>query len=116
VASKQALRIAAKYNIGLLANEQDEVLGSIVKTVLFLLEQADTRSWETLPSQLAMLRIPLTVGTHDVELLIDDGSTSHRHTLLDANIDNIGQKIYKTLRTGPGAPSYPQPDGRLSGL
>lgn len=116
VASKQALRIAAKYNIGHLAGEQDEVLGSIVKTVLFLLEQADTRSWETLPSQLAMLRIPMAIGTHDVELLIDDGNTSHRHTLLDIHINKAGQKIYKTLRTGPGAPNYPQPGSRLSGL
>jgi len=104
LATKQALRTAAKYNIGQAAEEQDEVLGSIVKTVLFVLEQADTRSWETLPEQLALVRIPLTPGNHNIELSVSDGAIRHERRILDINVQP-GQKIYRALRVGAGSPS-----------
>lgn len=104
IAAKQALRIAAKYNLGKSASsEYGEVAGSLIRTLLFLLEQADTRSWETLPAQLSLVRIPMKAGSHTVSLSVRDGSGLH-----SLRIDDIrtfpGRRSFRLLRTGIDSP------------
>jgi hypothetical protein len=100
IAAKQALRIAAKYNIGESASsEYGEVAGSLVRTLLFLLEQADTRSWETLPAQLSLVRIPVKAGIHSITLATRDGSGLHSLRIDDIRIFP-GRRSFRLLRTG----------------
>ncbi|MEE9319272.1 MAG: hypothetical protein V3U76_02390 [Granulosicoccus sp.] len=100
IAAKQALRIAAKYNIGeSVGDEYGEVTGSLVRTLLFLLEQADTRSWETLPAQLSLVRIPMTAGTHTVVLNIRDSTGIHSTQIEDIRTFS-GRRSFRLLRTG----------------
>ncbi len=78
IAARQAVRAGTKYQIGRAARREDEVLGAFVTGLLFLLERADTRSWETLPGELIMVRVGLPAGTHDVAFTLDDGGPLRR--------------------------------------
>ena len=50
------------------ADKQHEALGKLVNLAGVLTEQADTRSWQTLPNQIFMVRMPLPAGTHTLNL------------------------------------------------
>jgi len=65
-------------------------------SLLFLLEEADTRAWETLPGQLTLVRVPLDAGTHDLRLDIDSNAYS---TSLGSITIRPGQRVFRRLRT-----------------
>lgn len=67
---KYGTRLALKDQLGDAAHREDALLGGLVRVMLFVLEQADTRSWETLPGSLALVQLPLEPGVHDVTLSI----------------------------------------------
>ena len=50
------------------ANKKNEALGLLVNLVGAVTEQADTRSWQTLPNQIFMVRMTLPAGTHTLNL------------------------------------------------
>ena len=104
LAAKQILRIAAKREISrAVAHKNGDIVGSLVQTLLFVLEQADTRSWETLPAHLALVRIELEPGTHNIELAVRDGG--QRSTIVLRNVQiNSGQRVFRAARVGSGAP------------
>lgn len=105
VALRQALRLAAKHNIAESIEDKDEVLGALAKVLLLALEQADTRSWETLPAYLTLLRVPLEPGKHSVSLDVkaDDSSLAIEHQrVFDVELAP-GQRQYKLIRTGIAA-------------
>jgi len=103
IAVRHALRLAAKHNIADSVEDKDEVAGALVRLLFVALEQADTRSWETLPAYLTLLRVPLEPGKHSVslDLFIDDlaRATVDHQRKFDINIAP-GQRIYKLIRTG----------------
>jgi hypothetical protein len=103
LAARQALRLAAKHNIAESIEDKDPLAGALVKILLVALEQADTRSWETLPAYLTLLRVPMKPGRHSVslEVLVDDASVAqidHRR-IFDVNLAPR-QRQYKLIRTG----------------
>ena len=71
--------------------EKNETLGLLTNLVGVLTEQADTRSWQTLPNQIFMVRMPLPEGTHTL-----------KYSFLDANGQvrrSVTGQIWKLLRT-----------------
>ena len=62
------LRAVGKYLIYREANKQHEALGILANLAGVVSEQADTRLWKTLPNQIYMVRMPLPVGTHTLNL------------------------------------------------
>lgn len=50
------------------ANQQGELAGRLVNLLNVVTESADTRSWQTLPNQIFLLRLRLPAGTHNVTL------------------------------------------------
>ncbi|MBF0101987.1 MAG: hypothetical protein HQK77_13880 [Desulfobacterales bacterium] len=74
IIAKEIARLAAKEAIAkAIENNNNELAANVVRLVFFLLEEPDTRSWETLPAFLTLVRIPLTPGLHDIRLnLVDD--------------------------------------------
>jgi uncharacterized protein len=52
------------------------VAGLFARIALLGADTADTRSWETLPARLSVLRVPLDPGTHDIVL---SSRGVHRH-------------------------------------
>ena len=62
------VRTVGKYLIYRKANKENEALGLLVNLAGVVTEQADTRSWQTLPNQIFMVRMPLPAGTHTLNL------------------------------------------------
>lgn len=98
----QALRLAAKKGIADAITDENEVLGALATVFFYATEQADTRSWETLPAQLSMVQIPLEPGTHSLDFQVRINDTLH-----DLRLDNIvikpRQTSYRSIRLGSGA-------------
>lgn len=62
------VRAVGKYLIYRKANKENEALGLLVNLAGVVTEQADTRSWQTLPNQIFMVRMLLPAGTHTLNL------------------------------------------------
>jgi len=65
---KTFLRALAKYGASRVAEKQDQTAGAIVNLLGVLTERADTRCWLTLPNRLAMARLRLPVGVHEIRI------------------------------------------------
>ena len=79
------LRGVGKYLLTRQAGKKNEALGLLTNLAGVLTEQADTRSWRTLPNQIFMVRMPLPAGTHTLNL-----------SFLDAN----GRGPWESIRAG----------------
>jgi hypothetical protein len=93
---KETARVAAKEAIA--QNVKDDEAEILVRIVLFLLEQPDTRSWETLPGYLTLVRIPVAPGKHQLTINISDGPGGYV-SLPDINI-NPGQFYFYSIFSG----------------
>jgi uncharacterized protein len=91
--ARQALRAGAKEAISQKVGEKNELGEALVRVFLFLLEEADTRSWETLPGDLTLIRMTLYAGVHD--LVISSGGS--RPVQLKIDIPE-GKRLYRSLR------------------
>lgn len=100
VAAKQALRVVAKQGLGQAAAREDQVLGALVDAVLFLLEEADTRGWGTLPATLSLVEVKLAPGRHDVAVTLGGYGAPRRIELggLDVRAET---PAFVALRDGP---------------
>ncbi|MCY3740197.1 MAG: hypothetical protein OXH00_04170 [Candidatus Poribacteria bacterium] len=67
-------RALGKYLLTRQAGKKNETLGLLTNLVGVLTEQADTRSWRTLPNQIFMVRMPLPAGTHTLNLSFLDAN------------------------------------------
>lgn len=98
LATKQIARIAAKKALVDVASKEDELLGGIVQILMFATEQADVRSWETLPAWFSLIRVPLVEGQQSVTLRIQHDGVERLVELGDFNIQ-AGQLHFATYRT-----------------
>ncbi|MGQ7847883.1 hypothetical protein ACUNV4_25540 [Granulosicoccus sp. 3-233] len=103
IAARQALRIAAKYSVSDAIAEQDALAGNIARLIFLAIEQADTRSWETLPAWLTLVRTQLPPGSHTLQLQVSGdeltpGRVTQRRTLeLELS---PGERHFKLIRLG----------------
>lgn len=103
IAATQILRIAAKKELARALEKRADGFGGLITAVMFLTEQADTRSWETLPAQMSMVQIPLDAGSHDINLLVRYGSREYLLSIPNVEIAS-GKITYRSIRAGSGAP------------
>ncbi len=69
IIAKQSIRIATKEAISQsVGNKNDVAAEALVRVALFLLDEPDTRSWQTLPGRLTLVRIPLPAGRHRLQV------------------------------------------------
>ena len=68
------VRGVGKYLVTRQAGKKNETLGLLTNLAGVLAEQADTRSWQTLPNQIFMVRMPLPAGTHTLNLSFLDAN------------------------------------------
>ncbi|MBN2420350.1 MAG: hypothetical protein JXL81_13255 [Deltaproteobacteria bacterium] len=92
--TRQALRAGIKESIADKVGEKNEFAEILVRALLFVSEEADTRSWETLPESLTLIRVTLDPGVHDI---IVSTEYSQRVILRDIDIQD-GKRIYRSLR------------------
>ena len=83
------IRALGKYWVTQQANKQHEALGLLTNLAAVVTEQADTRSWQTLPNQIFMVRIPLPAGTHTLNLsfLGKNGGVGRRDAVPEIKIN-----------------------------
>jgi len=99
--ARHVARSAVKYNIAHSVSREDALAGELVKLLLFALEQADTRSWASLPATLTLVQIPLPSGQHDIELDLSGGAAIGRvRTRLDATPIRAGRRTFRSVRPG----------------
>ena len=67
-------RALLKYLAYREANKQHEALGLLANLAGVVTEQADTRSWQTLPNQIFMVRMSLPEGTHTLNFSFLDAN------------------------------------------
>ena len=89
VLGKTLVRALTKYLLFRQANKQHEALGLLTNLAGVLTEQADTRSWKTLPNQIFMVRMSLPEGTHTLNLsfLGENGGVRGRDSVPDIQIN-----------------------------
>ena len=98
----QALRLAAKKGIADAISDENEILGALATVFFYATEQADTRSWETLPAQLSMVQIPLAPGTHSLNFNVRVDNKLYELKLDDITIEPR-QTSFRSIRLGSGA-------------
>jgi len=83
------IRAVSKYLIYRKANKENEALGLLVNLAGVVTEQADKRSWQTLPNQIFMVRMPLPAGTYTLNLsfLSENGRVRGRDSVPDIKIN-----------------------------
>ena len=82
------LRALGKYLLYREANKQHKALGVLANLAGVVTEQADTRSWQTLPNKIFMVRMLLPTGAHTLNLsfLGANGQVSGSHSVPDIKI------------------------------
>lgn len=69
--AKEGIRVAAKEALAqAVGDRNDATAEAVVRTLFFLMEEADTRSWRTLPAQFLIVRIALPAGRHNIRVRI----------------------------------------------
>lgn len=91
--ARQAVRAGTKETIARNIGKKNEVLEVFARLGLFLLEKADTRSWQTLPGNLTLVRIILDEGSHVLEISSKNSGSLH----LEVDIPG-GRRVYKSVR------------------
>ncbi len=92
--TRQALRAGTKEVIARRAGDENFLAEIVVRVILFLFEEADTRSWETLPGGLTLIRIAMDPGVHDLEIT---SGYSERVHLKGVHITE-GKRLFRALR------------------
>ncbi len=108
IAAKQVLRLAAKKALVDIAGKEGEAWGALMGALMVASEQADTRSWETLPAHFSMIRIRLPEGINDVRVQIHDANQTHDIVLHNVSI-RARQRTYRSFRLGAGTPTAESP-------
>ena len=89
ILTRTLIRALGKYLLFRQANKENETLGLLVNLAGVVSEQADTRSWKTLPNQIFVVRMPLPVGTHALNLSFLDanGRVSRQESVPNVKIN-----------------------------
>lgn len=92
--ARQALRAGVKEAVAQEIGEKNQLGEAVTRILLFLLEEADTRSWQTLPGHMTLLRIELEAGIHEVEI-----ASGYTGTLRLGTVDiPEGRRVYRSVR------------------
>jgi hypothetical protein len=92
--AKETARAAVKETIARSVERKNEgIVSVLVRAAFFLMEEADTRGWETLPGALELVRIPIGPGKHRIKITANGTSME----LPEINV-SAGQRIYYSIR------------------
>ncbi len=89
--ARAALKYTASHEVG----KQNGLAGFAMNITGLLTERADTRSWQSLPADIQLARIPLDPGEYDLDVeLLDMGGQVVRHLNYPAVILRAGKKTF----------------------
>jgi hypothetical protein len=79
IIAKEAARVFAKEAIAQqVEKENDPVVSFMTRLVLMAMEEADTRSWQTLPARHTLLRLRIEPGIHHLAVNFEGSGSGHR--------------------------------------
>ena len=93
IIAKETARVAAKEVIAQQAG--NDAVEIVLRAIFFILEEPDTRSWQTLPARLTMIRLPLEQA--DQNMTISIGGEKRMINLSDEEIRS-DRRIYRSIR------------------
>ena len=97
---RTVVRGVLKYLSFRRANQEGEIAGRLVNLLNVVTESADTRSWQTLPNQIFLVRMRLPAGTHNVTLSFSDRADRRVKTdTLQNVIIRANDKTFLNYRT-----------------
>lgn len=70
LAAKTVVRAVAKDAVADALGEKDAAIGELARLIFFALEEADVRSWRSLPRHLTLLRIPVHDDEADLNVTV----------------------------------------------
>ena len=73
--------------------EQNEIAGVLLSIANFATEKADTRNWQSLPSQIQFARIPLKKGINHIEMEMQNGD------LVTFDVEGNGKMVFENVVT-----------------
>ncbi|MGV6859577.1 MAG: hypothetical protein ACWA5X_11455 [bacterium] len=91
--AKAVARASIKHSLAHDLKKENQAAGELLSAVFWLLEQADTRSWRTLPGYLSLIRTPRPQGVSRVE--IHNGSAVRS---IDLSNNTERRNSYRSLR------------------
>jgi len=98
ITARTVARAAVKYRMAKQAEKRDAAVGLLVNLAGVIAEQADTRSWSSLPAQIHLGRVSLAPGTYKAQLELLDNSGKLIHTQDFGNISiTQGKATYLTF-------------------
>ncbi len=102
IAARALARAVLKYNASKQAGRKDDALGLLINLAGVVTEQADTRSWSTLPYDIQMKRVALPPGKYDltIELIGNHGRIINKYIFSDVTITKQ-QKTFISYRWIP---------------
>ena len=102
ITARAIARAVVKYQAAREASKHNEGLGLLVNIAGMISEQADTRSWSTLPQRVYLARRLLPPGRHDVvvQLFGHDGHVLAQKRFPGVTVE-AGRKAYLTWRWIP---------------
>ncbi len=80
ITARAVARAAVKYRMSKEAEKRDAGVGLLMNLAGVISEQADTRSWSSLPAQIHLGRVSLAPGAHKAQLELLDNSGKLIHT------------------------------------
>ncbi|HEY5674971.1 MAG TPA: hypothetical protein VIR78_14795 [Malonomonas sp.] len=97
---KETARVAVKEAASQAVGDKHGDLAEVLLRVsLLLLEEPDTRSWQTLPARMTLIRVPLPAGSHKIRLdLTKGGYRDNRRVELPEFHLNKGERFFYSLR------------------
>ncbi|QTA92149.1 tetratricopeptide repeat-containing [Desulfonema magnum] len=97
---KETARAAIKEAMAQAVEHKNEsVIGVLLRAALFLMEEADTRCWETLPASLKLIRLRiLRPGKHHFKVTVVRGRGIVEEITLPEISVSSGRKIYHSIR------------------
>lgn len=100
IIAKETVRVAGKEAIAQsVGNEHGKAAEVVVRVSLFLLEEPDTRSWQTLPGRLTLVRIPLPAGHHKLRIRLSGAGIFGLPEFPLPEFDlRPGQQVFHSLR------------------
>ena len=104
IIAKETARAAIKESLARAAERKNKNNGWVVllRAVLLVMEEPDTRCWQTLPATLKLLRFPLNPGTHHLKAVIRrEGGEYAQEIILPELKISPGQRVYRSIRVTP---------------
>lgn len=99
LAFKETARAALKESAArAIERNNDELVSVLARAILFIMEEPDTRAWETLPGGLTLARFRVAPGVHrDLTIRVSGGSGTASLSIPELTV-RAGQRVYYAIR------------------